>query len=174
MMKRLVQFSPLALFLILAVFLWRGLSLNPRELASVKIGQAVPDFIVPTFQQGMRFSSAELKGQVSVINVWASWCQACLEEQPFLLTLKHIPLYGLNYKDNKREAKAWLKEWGNPYVKVLTDREGALAINLGVYGAPETFLIDKRGIIRYRHVGVLTEAVWNQEFVPLIVKYEHQ
>jgi cytochrome c biogenesis protein CcmG/thiol:disulfide interchange protein DsbE len=162
---------PFVLFMLLALFLWRGLSLDPHQLPSAKIGKALPSFELKAIgDEGAVFTKAPMLGQISLLNVWASWCAACLDEQPFLLQLagEGVAIYGLNYKDDINNAKKWLEEWGNPYKAVGGDFAGKVAIDLGVYGAPETFLVDKAGIIRYRHAGVLTPKIWQDEFVPLI------
>ena len=162
---------PLVLFAGLAFFLWRGLSLDPKNIPSAQIGRALPHFSIPVLgENGKRIQSSELQGHYFLLNVWASWCSACVEEQVFLLKLsrKGIPIYGLNYKDDPEQAQQWLTEWGNPFQRVGVDRTGRVGIDLGVYGAPETFLIDEQGIIRFRHVGVLDAKSWNNEFLPLL------
>ncbi len=162
---------PVLIFLILAIFLWRGLSLEPHLLPSVQVGKTVPIFDLPNIDITQpRFISNEIKGQFTLLNVWASWCQACSEEQVFLLKLSRegFPIYGLNYKDNPQKALTWVNTWGNPYKLIGSDPDGKVAMNLGVYGTPETFLLDKDGVIRYRYAGILNERVWNQEFVPII------
>lgn len=166
---------PIILFLLLSVFLWRGLSLDPHELPSAQLGKPLPDFILPKLQDpNSFFTSKQLHGQVVLLNVWASWCAACAQEQVFMLQLarKGIPIYGLNYKDNSADALRWLAQWGNPYQLVIQDREGKAAIDLGVYGAPETFVIDKQGIIRYRYAGVMNQEVWLKEISPLMKQLE--
>ncbi|RUR15548.1 DsbE family thiol:disulfide interchange protein [Legionella sp. km535] len=166
---------PVALFLLLSFFLWRGLSLDPHQLPSVQLGKAVPEFTLPQLQNPEEtFSSNQLRNQVVLLNVWASWCAACVEEQVFMLQLARegVPVYGLNYKDKSADALHWLEEWGNPYKQVFQDSEGKVAIDLGVYGAPETFVIDKRGIIRYRHVGIMNQEVWSKEILPLMKQLE--
>lgn len=165
---------PLLVFVILGFFLGRGLFLDPHELPSVQIGKALEPFDLASFEKNQRFSSQHFKGQVVLLNVWASWCEACNQEQVFLMKLANqgVSIYGLNYKDNLSQAKQWLNEWGNPYRAIGQDRKGEVAINLGVYGAPETFLIDKKGIIRFRHVGILDEKSWLADFLPLISQLE--
>jgi cytochrome c biogenesis protein CcmG/thiol:disulfide interchange protein DsbE len=166
---------PIVLFLLLSIFLWRGLSLNPHELPSVQLGKALPDFSLSQLQNpNSSFSSSELRGAVVLLNVWASWCAACIDEQVFMLQLARegVPIYGLNYKDTPEHAQQWLAQWGNPYKLVMVDREGKTAIDLGVYGAPETFIIDKTGIIRYRHAGVMTQEIWLKEVSPLMKQLE--
>ena len=162
---------PLLVFLALVFFLWRGLSLNPHELPSTQIGQSVPDHLMPVLGDASKtFSLKSAHGHYFLLNVWGSWCAACIEEQVFLLQLsrKGIPIYGINYKDNAQKASEWLVEWGNPFTTIAFDPEGQVGMDLGVYGAPETFLVDARGIIQYRHVGVLDEMSWQKEFVPRI------
>jgi cytochrome c biogenesis protein CcmG/thiol:disulfide interchange protein DsbE len=166
---------PILLFLVISVFLWRGLSLDPSHLPSVQIGKALPAFTLPELKNpSLVFKSSQLRGQVVLLNVWASWCAACMEEQVFLMQLARegIPIYGLNYKDNTSEALEWLRQWGNPYKRIVSDTEGTVAIDLGVYGAPETFIIDKKGIIRYRYAGVMSQKVWLKEMLPLIKQLE--
>lgn len=165
------RIMPLLVFLLLAIFLWRGLALEPQKLPSVQIGQALPDFKLAELNSPqVSFTAKQLRGKISLLNVWASWCAACIDEQVFLMQLSKegIPLFGLNYKDNSENAKQWLAEWGNPYQLIGEDSQGKVAIDLGVYGAPETFLIDQQGIIRFRHVGVLNEESWKRDFLPRI------
>lgn len=166
---------PIALFLLLSIFLWRGLSLNPHELPSVQLGKSLPQFNLPQLNNPDSFvSSSQLREQVVLLNVWASWCAACIEEQVFMLQLARegVPIYGLNYKDESLDATRWLEQWGNPYKLIFQDRDGKVAIDLGVYGAPETFVIDKNGIIRYRHAGIMTQEVWVKEVSPLMKHLE--
>lgn len=163
----LSRFLPFILFMGLAIFLWRGLSLEPQTLPSSQIGRSLPEFKVPVLGDPSRnFSSSELSGPL-LLNVWASWCSACTEEQIFLMKIaKDIPVYGLNYKDTPESAMKWLEDWGNPYTLTGEDINGKAAMDLGVYGTPETFLIDASGVIRLRHAGILTEAVWKEKFLP--------
>ena len=168
---------PLLVFGVLAAFLWRGLSLDPQELPSVRIGKPLPFFQlkqVGSATQTEYFTPAVMRGQVALLNVWASWCEACTQEQVFLLQLARegVAIYGLNYKDAPDDAIHWLSEWGNPYKRIGADESGRVGIDLGVYGAPETFLIDKAGIVRHRHVGVLNAQAWQTEFLPRIKRLE--
>lgn len=166
---------PIIFFVLLSLFLWRGLSLDPHNLPSVQLGKSVPVFTLPQLQQSdASFSSTQLQGQVALLNVWASWCEACVEEQVFMLQLARegVPIYGLNYKDKSVDALQWLVQWGNPYKMIAQDANGKVAIDLGVYGAPETFVIDKKGIIRYRHVGIMNQAAWLKDILPLMKKLE--
>ena len=169
------RITPIIIFLMLSLSLFRGLSLDPHHLPSVHIGRSVPHFTLPQLQNPeSSFSSEQLKGQVVLLNVWASWCTACVEEQVFLMQLarENVVIYGLNYKDKLSDAKQWLKQWGNPYTITMRDASGKVAIDLGVYGAPETFIIDKKGIIRYRHAGIMNQDVWLKEMLPLMKKLE--
>ena len=169
------RFIPIVLFILLSIFLWRGLSLNPRDLPSVQLGKSLPEFSLPQLQHpDSLFNSTQLREQVVLLNIWASWCAACTEEQVFMLQLARegVPIYGLNYKDKSEDAQQWLEQWGNPYKVVVQDQDGKVAIDLGVYGAPETFVIDKKGIIRYRHAGVMTQELWQQKILPLMKQLE--
>lgn len=166
---------PVVLFFALTVFLLRGLFLDPQTLPSVQIGRSLPSFKLPRLDSpDAFFTSKDLVNQVILINVWASWCEACAEEQVVLLQLSRqgVPIYGINYKDKTDQAKSWLTQWGNPYQLIGEDKKGRVAIDLGVYGAPETFVVDKKGIIRYRHVGILTQAVWMKTIKPLMDSLE--
>lgn len=166
---------PLFLFIALGLFFLRGLSLDPQYLPSAKIGKPLPNFNLPLlFDADKRMTPDSLKKKVALLNVWASWCAACIEEQVFMLKLSRegVPIYGINYKDKAENARRWLANWGNPYEIVAQDKDGKLAIDLGVYGAPETFLVDKEGIIQYRHVGILTEEDWKKDILPRMRQLE--
>jgi cytochrome c biogenesis protein CcmG/thiol:disulfide interchange protein DsbE len=166
---------PFLLFTTLLIFLWKGLSLNPHELPSTRVGQSIPWFKLPVLGDKTQvLTPMSFRGKIVVLNVWASWCEACTEEQAFLTQLSNqgIAMYGLNYKDTTQHAQAWLSEWGNPYLMIGEDVQGHAAIDLGVYGAPESFLIDKDGVIVYRHVGILTPSIWQQKFAPIIKRLE--
>lgn len=176
MKKHVWRLLPLIIFTFLVVFLWRGLSLEPHNLPSTQIGHPLPEFQLPRLGEGKQvFSTQLLKGKVALLNVWASWCSACIDEQVFLMQLSRegVLIYGLNYKDNAANATQWLNEWGNPYKAIGEDRLGKVAIDLGVYGAPETFLLDSQGIIRYRHVGILDAKSWREEFLPRMRQLEN-
>ena len=168
------QFVPLALFLGLAVLLGVGLTLKPREVPSPFIGKPAPAFTLPQLKAGQPdFSPAQLKGQVWVLNVFASWCMPCREEHPLLVESarnNQVTIVGLNYKDDPRNGAEWLRKLGDPYQAVVMDREGKVGIDYGVYGVPETFVIDRDGIIRKKHIGPLSPEVWTQEVLPLIQK----
>lgn len=166
---------PIALFAVLAVFLALGLGQDPRKIPSPLIGKPLPAFSLPTLgKPGSKFTNADLHGQVALINVWASWCVACREEHEFLMSLaqNNVPLIGLNYKDAPTDAQQVLRELGNPYRTVLVDSDGRTGIDWGVYGVPETFLVDKTGIIRYKYIGPITPEGWERELAPLLRQYQ--
>ena len=165
---------PLALFIVLVVFLAIGLNLNPREVPSPLIDKPAPAFELTRLDDPKHSLKAEdLRGQVWLLNVWASWCVACLDEHPVLLAFSKsspVPIYGLNYKDQPDAASAWLGKHGNPYTASLVDADGRVGIDYGVYGVPETFLIDRQGTIRFKHIGPVTEEVLNRKILPMIEK----
>lgn len=162
---------PLLLFLALAVLLWVGLYHNPRHIDSPLIGRPVPQFNLTALHGRQPVSQQRLQGQVSLLNVWATWCISCQVEHANLMAIAKqakVPLIGLDYKDKRDKAQQWLKQHGNPYVLSIFDPQGSLALDLGVYGVPETFLIDKQGIIRAKWLGVITESRWRQELWPQV------
>ena len=163
---------PVLLFLILAFFLWRGLAGHPQDLPSVQLGKMVPVIDLPSLmgsKQGS-FSSSEWRGNVVLLNVWSSWCDSCADEQDFLLNLAHqgFIIHWINEQYDSDAAMTWLKTYGNPYQTIGVDQHGQAAMDLGVYATPETFLIDQHGMIRWRHVGPLTPAIWRHDFLPKI------
>jgi cytochrome c biogenesis protein CcmG/thiol:disulfide interchange protein DsbE len=162
----------LLVFVVLVGFLWAGLSLNPREIPSPLIGRPAPAFSLPQLRNpGAVINAADLKGQVWLLNVFASWCTPCLEEHPYLVDLAKsgvVPVYGLNYKDQHEAALKWLDKHGDPYAGIVVDAEGRTGIEYGVYGVPETFVIDKLGVIRFKHIGPLTPDVLDDEILPMI------
>jgi cytochrome c biogenesis protein CcmG/thiol:disulfide interchange protein DsbE len=168
-MKRFLW--PLAIFLLLVGFLAAGLKLNPREVPSPLVGKPAPAFDLPVLQQPeKRFSPADMRGKVWLLNVWASWCETCREEHPLLLNLAKqnlMPILGLNYKDKGEDAQRWLKQFGDPYQFSVVDANGRIGIDYGVYGVPETYLIDAEGVIRFKQIGALTPAVMEQKILPL-------
>ena len=172
MRKLLVYLLPLATFLVVALFLMRGLWLNPREVPSPFIDKAAPQFSLQQLSESQApFAPADMKGQVWLLNVWASWCVACRQEHPLLVELakkKAVPIIGLNYKDKPDAARAWLAQWGDPYTLSVKDLDGRVGIDYGVYGVPETFVIDKGGVIRYKQIGPITEEVWQKKMLPLL------
>ena len=176
-MRSLKFLIPLAIFVALALFLAKGLELNPREVPSPLIGKPAPAFALPLLgeatpvERGMKRD--ELLGKVWVLNVWASWCVPCRAEHPLLVQLaqqKLAPIYGLNYKDKGPDATTFLQRLGNPYSATLVDADGRVAIDYGVYGVPETFVVDKTGTIRFKHIGPLTPDVVAEKLVPLLRK----
>jgi cytochrome c biogenesis protein CcmG/thiol:disulfide interchange protein DsbE len=160
--SRLKLFVPLGLFVLLAVLLFRGLSLDPQALPSALIDRSLPAFSLPTLGGDQVLSADDLTGQPALLNVWATWCIACRVEHPYLQRLADtgVVIYGVNYKDDDEAALAWLGELGDPYRASIVDATGSLGLDLGVYGAPETYFVDADGVIRYRHVGIIDERVW--------------
>lgn len=169
MPARLKLFLPLVLFALLALFLFRGLWLDPRELPSALIDRPLPEFTLPRLGAEQPVSRADVTGRTALFNVWATWCVSCRVEHPYLRQLAEsgVPIYGVNYKDDDAAAQAWLQQLGDPYLLNIADRQGSFGLDLGVYGAPETYLVDAGGVIRYRHVGVVDERVWRETLQPL-------
>jgi len=167
---------PLLVFVVIVGFLWAGLSLNPREVPSPLIDKPAPEFALPKLrEQGAVIRKADLRGQVWLLNVFASWCTPCLEEHPLLIDIAKrnvVPLYGLNYKDQRAVALKWLRKHGDPYTGIMVDLDGRTGIEYGVYGVPETFVIDKLGVIRFKHIGPLTPQVLEEEIVPLVKRLQ--
>ncbi len=163
---------PLVLFLVLAVFLAIGLNRDPHEVPSPLINKPAPAFEIPQLSDSNQsFSPASMKGQVWILNVWTSWCVACREEHPVLVELaksKMAPIIGLDYKDKREDALAMLAKQGNPYLLSAFDSNGRVGIDYGVYGVPETYVIDKAGIIRFKHIGPITMDLLNKKIYPLI------
>lgn len=168
-MNRLI--IPLGIFIVLVAFLAIGLGRDPRKVPSPLIGKPAPEFQLPQLHDPSKtFSPSEMHGKVWLLNVWASWCFSCREEHPLLLEIQRsgsVPIYGLNTKNVRDEALAWLKDLGDPYVLSAADLDGRVSIDYGVYGAPETFLIDREGIIRFKHIGPITPEIWQKEILPL-------
>lgn len=175
-MKRFLL--PLAIFVVMVGFLAVGLTLNPREVPSPLVGKAAPDFSLPQLHESEKvFSPKELAGKVWLLNFWASWCNGCKEEHPILMQLAKsgdVPLYGADYKDIREEALAWLQRWGNPYQLVAVDEAGRVGINYGVYGVPETYVIDKAGKIRYKQIGPVDQDVLEKKILPLVRELQNQ
>ncbi|NMG14873.1 DsbE family thiol:disulfide interchange protein [Aromatoleum bremense] len=165
---------PLALFLVLAGFLGYGLQLNPREVPSPLVDKPAPQFRLATLAApDAALGVADMRGEVWLLNVWASWCVSCREEHPVLMELardKVVPLVGLNYKDTRPEAIAWLEAHGDPYTASVVDADGRVGIDYGVYGVPETFLIDRQGVIRYKHIGPVTREAVRDVLLPKIAE----
>ncbi|TYK65888.1 DsbE family thiol:disulfide interchange protein [Colwellia echini] len=173
-MNKLIRFLPLILVLALGVVLYRGLSLNPQDMPSALVGKTLPAFELATLKNnGVKVTQADIVGDIVLINVWATWCPTCKYEHPYLVDIAKDPqvkLYGLNYKDDRVAAQQWLQHYEDPYVFSIFDEEGTLGLDLGVYGAPETFVIDHNGIIRKRFAGAIDTRVWQSEFEPLIAQ----
>jgi cytochrome c biogenesis protein CcmG/thiol:disulfide interchange protein DsbE len=163
---------PLSIFIVLAGFLAYGLQLNPREVPSPLIDKAAPAFNVAQLHAAdQQISPENMKGKVWLLNVWASWCVSCRQEHPILVDLARrniVPIIGLNYKDQREAGLAWLNQHGDPYLLSAYDLDGRIGIDYGVYGVPETFLIDKNGVIRYKHIGPVTEDALNNKILPKI------
>ena len=163
---------PALIFAVIVVFLGIGLTLNPREVPSPLIGKPAPGFQLATLDAPHKILTLrDMAGRAWVLNVFASWCAPCREEHPLLVDLANktpVPIFGLNYKDRQVDAERWLKQFGNPYRSVLVDRDGRAGIDYGVYGVPETFVIDKAGTVRYKKVGPLTPEVIEKRILPLL------
>ncbi len=169
---------PLAIFLVLSVFLFVGLWRDPREIPSPLIDKPAPTFkLTELHQPGKALGTDDMKGQVWLLNVWASWCVSCREEHPLLVELgkqKIVPIIGLDYKDEPVAGKGWLTQNGDPYTTSVVDRDGRVGIDWGVYGVPETFVVDKQGVIRYKQIGPITPQALEQTIVPLVRKLQAQ
>ena len=165
---------PLAIFVVLMIFFFVGLGLNPRLVPSPLIDQPVPDFSLPKLKQpDVMFQQMDLQGEVSLLNIWATWCTSCRQEHKVLMKIaesKEVPIYGLFYKDDPTNGSIWLKNLGDPYRANAVDRDGRIGIEWGAYGTPETFIIDKQGIIRYKHVGPIRWQDWQTVLLPMIQK----
>ena len=173
--QRLFLFIPLAVFIVLLGFFFRGLSLNPNDMPSALLNKSVPKFSLPRLEnhQETRTESIML-GKVSLLNVWATWCVTCREEHAFLNQLKSqgMHIVGLDYKDNNADALRWIAELGNPYDEIVVDEDGKVGLDLGVFGAPETYVVDKKGIIRYKYIGDLNQKVWDETIQPIVNSLE--
>ncbi len=169
-MKRVYLFVPLILFIALVVLFAKGLKLDPNDMPSALIDQSVPEFSLPSLASPDRLlTRADVIGEVSLVNVWGTWCPSCMHEHPYLMELSdQVPIIGINYKDVRDDALDWLDKLGNPYVLNVFDEMGTLGIDLGVFGAPETYVIDRKGYVRYKHVGVVSERVWLERLKPLV------
>jgi len=162
---------PLALFGVLVIFLAIGLGHDPREVPSPLINKPAPAFQLTQLHQPTKtFSTQEMRGKVWLLNVWASWCVSCREEHPVLIDLSRkgtLPIYGLNYKDRREDGLGWLREFGDPYVLSAVDSDGRVGIDYGVYGVPESYLIDREGVIRFKQIGPVTPEVLEKKILPL-------
>jgi cytochrome c biogenesis protein CcmG/thiol:disulfide interchange protein DsbE len=163
---------PLAIFGLMVVFFIFGLGKDPSKLPSVLVDKPAPTFQLEQLHNAQAtFAPADMKGKVWVLNVWASWCAACRSEHPLFMEIARrgeVPLVGLNYKDTREEGQKWLRQLGNPYVLSAWDNSGDVGIDFGVYGVPESFVIDKQGVIRYKHVGPVSRQDWNEVILPKI------
>ncbi len=166
---------PLVAFFALVGLLWVGLSLDPRALPSPLIGREAPSFDLPELRDPeTRFTSAEMLGKPALFNVWASWCVTCRQEHPMLAELRRsgVPVYGLNYKDTRSDALRFLARFGDPYDAIGFDESGMVGIDWGVYATPETFLMDRHGMIRFKHIGMITPDIIEQKILPLYRQLE--
>ena len=174
MARYLRYLVPLAIFALLVAFLYRGLSLDPKLVPSPLVGKPIPTFTLTRLDNpAVTISDADFRGKVTLLNVWATWCVSCRREHETLVELAktgQVEIYGLNYKDNREDANRYLAQLGNPYVANAFDNDGRVGIDWGVYGAPETFIIDREGIIRHKHIGPLTIEIINDEILPLVAK----
>jgi cytochrome c biogenesis protein CcmG/thiol:disulfide interchange protein DsbE len=165
---------PLGVFVVLAAFLAVGLKLDPKRVPSPLVGKPVPTFSLPRLKDPtLIFDQAELKGKVSLVNIWATWCVSCRAEHEVLMALARtdrVDIYGLNYKDDRKSALRWLEQLGDPYVANAFDADGRVGIDWGVYGAPETFVIDSDGLIQYKHIGPLTLEILEERILPIVDK----
>jgi cytochrome c biogenesis protein CcmG, thiol:disulfide interchange protein DsbE len=168
-MRRLRLFLPLIVFAVLAVLLWRGLALDPNHMPSALEDRPLPEFTAASLAGG-QLTRSDLLGQVALLNVWATWCPSCAAEHAYLNELAQagVAIFGINYKDEPDAARRWLAQRGDPYRLNILDESGRLGLDLGVTGAPETYLIDAAGIVRLRHQGPLDARVWREQFRPLI------
>ena len=171
--RRLPYLLPLAALVVLAAYFWVGLGKDPNQIPSVLIDQPIPSFDLPPIKGEERgFASKDLLGQVSLVNIFGSWCVACRIEHPFLMKLRAdnvIPVYGIDWREQDPDAgPAWLRKFGNPYALVGDDPDSKAAIAFGVTGAPETFIVDAGGVIRYKQIGPLTSKIWEERLWPII------
>ncbi len=167
---------PLVIFLILAGFLYKGLGRDTREVPSPLVGKAAPAFVLPTLHDANRkFSPQDMRGQVWLLNVWASWCGTCKDEHPLLMDLSRqniVPIVGLDYKDKREDGEATLRKAGDPYTLVIADADGKVGFDYGVYGVPETYVIDKQGVISYKLIGALTAQNLREKILPLVAELQ--
>ncbi len=169
---------PLVIFLIVMGFLFKGLFLDPREVPSPLVGKPTPQFNLPRLDNPEKaFSPKEMLGKVWLFNVWASWCAACRDEHPLLMELSEtgfVPIVGMDYKDTRQDALQWLHNGGNPYTVTAVDEDGRVGIDYGVYGVPETYVIDKAGVIAYKQIGPVTYEALRDKIIPLVKRLQAQ
>ncbi len=177
-MKRFFLFLPLVVAVVLGMVLFAGIGKDPTKLESALLGQPVPAFSLEDLDNpGQQLDASLFRGQVQLLNVWGTWCPACRDEHDDLMWLAReqgVSIVGLNYKDNRDDALVWLDRLGDPYSTNIYDPQGRLGFDLGVYGAPETFVIDAQGVVRYRHVGVVNKKVWQDTLLPVINQVREQ
>lgn len=168
-MQKLKFFLPLFIFALLALLFLRGLELDPQEMPSALIDKPVPAFKLPQLNSEAPVTEQSLLGKVYLLNVWATWCVSCKVEHPYLMLLAEqgVNIVGVNYKDDIGKAEAWLQKLGDPYLLNIIDANGKLGLDLGVFGAPETYVVDAKGIIRFKHVGIVDERVWQQQLAAI-------
>ncbi len=167
---------PFIIFVVLSVFLYKGLGRDTREVPSPLVGKAAPAFVLPLLHEpSTQFSPEQMKGKVWLLNVWASWCGACKDEHPILMELSRqniVPLVGLDYKDKREDGEATLKKAGDPYTLVISDADGKVGFDYGVYGVPETYVIDKKGMIAYKLIGAVTPQNLQETILPLVAELQ--
>lgn len=170
------KFLPLVIFVVLAWFLYDGLGRDTKKIPSPLVDKAFPNLEVEDFQTGDKFTlQSRLKNKVSLVNVWASWCVTCRAEHKMLNNIAQsssVQMIGVNYKDSKKEGRRFLKILGNPFDFIVFDEQGKLGLELGVYATPETFVVDKKGVIRYKRIGDITPSIWQQKISPLIERLQ--
>ena len=167
---------PLGVFTALVLLLGAGLGLNPRLVPSPLVGKPLPDFAIATLRAPQQMlSHTDFSGKISLLNAWATWCVECRREHPVLVAIAgegNVPIYGLNYKDQRPDALQWLQRLGDPYVASGFDGDGRVGLDLGVYGLPETFLVDEQGMIVHKHIGPISTEIWESDFVPVIERLQ--
>jgi cytochrome c biogenesis protein CcmG, thiol:disulfide interchange protein DsbE len=169
--QRLFLFIPLVIFTVLGILFWRGLSLDPNKMPSALLDKPVPVFSLPRLENLQETRTESIfKGQLTLLNVWATWCETCHAEHLFLQKLKDqgINIVGIDYKDNNDDALRWIAQLGNPYSEILVDLDGRFGLDLGVFGAPETYVVDAKGVIRFKHIGELNQKVWDELIKPVV------
>ncbi len=170
--KKIKTFLPLMIFCLIALFLWVGLKINPHDIPSPLIDKPFPTFNAPGLQnQSENITENNFIGKITLLNVFATWCYSCRAEHSVLMDINNkfqINIVGLDYKDDRNKAKQWIEEYGNPYQQIIYDPKGKLALNLGVYGTPESYIIDQKGIIRYKQIGPMSPDDWREKVLPVI------
>ena len=171
-MRYAIYVLPVAIFVAIGITFYKGLDLNPTYIPSPLLGRPAPVYELPTLKDPAKTTGTDdLLGQVSLVNIWATWCVGCRQEHPFLVELARrdiVPIYGVNWRDDRIAALDWLATLGDPYIASAFDADGGVSIDWGVYGAPETFLVDRDGTVLYKHIAPLTPQVWEREFMPRI------